>query len=81
MTSVVKEIYSISEIYSSLAQSVEHSAVNRRVVGSSPTGGANRKVRKFLLADFFVLYYVSDRSPMLLFLYSSNPRRIVRNPY
>ena len=26
--------------YSSLAQSVEHSAVNRRVVGSSPTGGA-----------------------------------------
>ena len=60
---------------------VEHAAVNRRVVGSSPTGGANRKVRKFLLADFFVLYYVSDRSPMLLFLYSSNPRRIVRNPY
>ena len=27
-------------IYSSLAQSVEHSAVNRSVVGSSPTGGA-----------------------------------------
>ena len=26
--------------YSSLAQSVEHAAVNRRVVGSSPTGGA-----------------------------------------
>ena len=26
--------------YSSLAQSVEHSAVNRVVVGSSPTGGA-----------------------------------------
>jgi hypothetical protein len=26
--------------YSSLAQSVEHSAVNRSVVGSSPTGGA-----------------------------------------
>ena len=26
--------------YSSIAQSVEHSAVNRRVVGSSPTGGA-----------------------------------------
>ena len=25
--------------YSSLAQSVEHSAVNRVVVGSSPTGG------------------------------------------
>ena len=28
--------------YSSLAQSVEHAAVNRRVVGSSPTGGARR---------------------------------------
>ena len=27
-------------LYSSLAQSVEHAAVNRRVVGSSPTGGA-----------------------------------------
>ena len=27
-------------IYSSLAQLVEHAAVNRRVVGSSPTGGA-----------------------------------------
>ena len=31
--------------YSSLAQSVEHSAVNRVVVGSSPTGGVeHRKV-------------------------------------
>ena len=29
--------------YSSLAQSVEHAAVNRRVVGSSPTGGAIKK--------------------------------------
>ncbi len=28
--------------YSSLAQSVEHSAVNRSVVGSSPTGGAQK---------------------------------------
>ena len=28
--------------YSSLAQSVEHAAVNRRVVGSSPTGGAKK---------------------------------------
>ena len=32
--------YSPTLIYSSLAQSVEHAAVNRRVVGSSPTGGA-----------------------------------------
>ena len=30
-------------IYSSIAQSVEHAAVNRRVVGSSPTGGARKK--------------------------------------
>ena len=29
--------------YSSLAQSVEHAAVNRSVVGSSPTGGAYLK--------------------------------------
>ena len=29
--------------YSSLAQSVEHAAVNRRVVGSSPTGGARNR--------------------------------------
>ena len=27
-------------LYSSIAQSVEHAAVNRSVVGSSPTGGA-----------------------------------------
>ena len=30
-------------IYSSIAQSVEHAAVNRRVVGSSPTWGAKGK--------------------------------------
>ncbi len=29
-----------SRIYSALAQSVEHAAVNRSVVGSSPTSGA-----------------------------------------
>ena len=28
------------QIYSSIAQSVEHAAVNRAVVGSSPTRGA-----------------------------------------
>ena len=31
-------------LYSSLAQSVEHAAVNRRVVGSSPTGGARKSL-------------------------------------
>ena len=34
---VVLEVHKTK--YSSLAQSVEHSAVNRSVVGSSPTGG------------------------------------------
>ena len=28
---------SLPDLYSSIAQSVEHAAVNRRVVGSSPT--------------------------------------------
>ena len=32
----------MAPLYSSLAQSVEHAAVNRRVVCSSQTGGANR---------------------------------------
>ena len=32
--------------YSSIAQSVEHAAVNRGVVGSSPTWGATRKRKK-----------------------------------
>ena len=31
-------------VYASLAQSVEHAAVNRGVVGSSPTRGARRRV-------------------------------------
>ena len=34
-----------ANLYSSLAQSVEHAAVNRSVVGSSPTGGAFLKRR------------------------------------
>ena len=33
--------------YSSLAQSVEHAAVNRRVVGSSPTRGAKKLPDQF----------------------------------
>ena len=32
-------VLKVQTFYSSLAQSVEHSAVNRSVVGSSPTGG------------------------------------------
>ena len=38
--------------YSSLAQSVEHSAVNRSVVGSSPTGGALESRKCLHLRDF-----------------------------
>lgn len=38
--------------YSSIAQLVEHAAVNRRVVGSSPTGGATSE-RTLLRSDFF----------------------------
>ena len=33
-------------VSASLAQSVEHAAVNRRVVGSSPTGGASLQALK-----------------------------------
>ena len=40
-------------IYSSLAQSVEHAAVNRSVVGSSPTGGAQKPVN-LIFAGFFL---------------------------
>ena len=36
-------IYYIRLSYSSLAQSVEHAAVNRRVVCSSQTGGATKR--------------------------------------
>ncbi len=32
-----RESRSLPDLYSSIAQSVEHAAVNRRVVGSSPT--------------------------------------------
>ena len=36
-------------IFSSIAQSVEHAAVNRRVVGSSPTWGAKNAACRHLL--------------------------------
>ena len=39
--------------HSSIAQPVEHAAVNRRVVGSSPTWGARQKVR--LISGFLFL--------------------------
>ena len=43
--------------WSSLAQSVEHSAVNRVVVGSSPTGGAG-KTRKFNVYGFYLFCHI-----------------------
>ena len=45
-----------SFVYASLAQSVEHAAVNRGVVGSSPTGGAKKVTLQgdFLFSVFFI---------------------------
>ena len=43
--------------YSSLAQLVEHAAVNRRVVGSSPTGGAIKKSIEISVLFFILLNY------------------------
>ena len=44
-------------IYSSLAQSVEHAAVNRSVVGSSPTGGALNSVNIIVYGVFLYMYF------------------------
>ena len=41
-----------SFVYASLAQSVEHAAVNRGVVGSSPTGGAKASAAANAAAQF-----------------------------
>ena len=50
--------------YSSIAQSVEHSAVNRRVTGSSPVGGATSE--RVTLVPIF--YCIKNPSPAPLFL-------------
>ena len=44
-------LFAAAASYSSLAQLVEHAAVNRRVVGSSPTGGATSE-QSSLCSDF-----------------------------
>ena len=49
----LKRCVSLYLKYSSLAQSVEHAAVNRSVVGSSPTGGAY-KTRKHAVYGFYI---------------------------
>ena len=36
--------------------SVEHAAVNRRVVGSSPTWGAMRKARKYVICGLLFVF-------------------------
>ena len=43
-------------IVASLAQSVEHAAVNRSVNGSSPLGSAILNINTLLLVCFFILY-------------------------
>ena len=45
------------ETYSSIAQSVEHAAVNRRVVGSSPTWGA-KKTDTLCVSVFFFFFSI-----------------------
>ena len=55
---LTRKDFGLCERYSSLAQSVEHAAVNRVVVGSSPTGGATNKNRVpkgtlFLFVPFY----------------------------
>ena len=45
--------------YSSLAQLAEHAAVNRRVVGSSPTGGAKKRSTTSVVLLFLALSFGS----------------------
>ena len=52
--------------YSLLAQSVEHSAVNRRVVGSSPTQGATEKRHMRKHMSFSVAIYIEIKAMTLL---------------
>ena len=56
---VVLKVHDTLIKYSSLAQSVEHSAVNRVVVGSSPTGGA-WKARKSTFTGFFFAFFQEE---------------------
>ena len=48
-------VLKVQNLYSSLAQSVEHAAVNRSVVGSSPTGGATKQ--HFMLKCCFFISF------------------------
>ena len=50
-------VLKVQNLYSSLAQSVEHAAVNRSVVGSSPTGGALNSVNIIVYGVFLYTYF------------------------
>ena len=45
-------VLKVQNLYSSLAQSVEHAAVNRSVVGSSPTGGVFGNMKSDIKFNF-----------------------------
>ena len=53
-----RENRSSPNFYSSIAQSVEHAAVNRRVVGSSPTWGAKRNAAQMCSVSLYGRYDV-----------------------
>ena len=46
--------------YASIAQSVEHAAVNRGVTGSSPVWGAKKESIPFGMLSFFTLSYLGS---------------------
>ena len=59
-SATTREIISMPALYSSLAQSVEHSAVNRVVARSSRAGGAKKRVSNEMFDTLFA-YYVKFR--------------------
>ena len=52
-----------AEIFSSIAQSVEHSAVNRSVVGSSPTWGVKRGLTRYFSLEIWLHGQAVKTSP------------------
>ena len=61
--------------YSSLAQSVEHSAVNRVVVGSSPTGGAKEKPPDWVVFSLAPFIELKTRT-----IRTTQPSRLLTGP-
>ena len=58
--------------YSSLAQSVEHAAVNRSVVGSSPTGGAFLFGKPSMINRWFFVYTENKKKSRLSIISINN---------